>query len=161
KQTSTDDLAAARELREKCRQFAEVFPDRRAALDEGFRAWLARASTARYTEVVEVPASNMTEFKRTAAARRALVEAFPETHESLATGEARWAEKSANYTVVALTHADLTPAEIRAGCREAAEELVALEGFDTSPQRFRDARVALFRAAQDAAGAEIRKHIEA
>lgn len=162
KQTPPDDLAAAREARSRSLTLGKAFPDQSKQLDAEFRAWVTRAAKARAAELNAVPPTDWDEFNRTATARHALARAFPESRGELLAAERVWVTKSGGQvTADAIQALEGKPREARKLCRDADKQIDKLKTLDTSPDRFRVARGALFAVAHEAARVEVHNHIVA
>ncbi len=159
RQVAPDDLAGAQALQAQVLQLGLDNPWARPTPAQELRAWKARAVQARVDELNGITASDTMGFDRTAASRQALAAAFPDARTALIEAEARWVQKTADYAVVAYTHAEMSPRQIREGCRDTVEELLALKSLDASPGRFLQARRVLFEAAHSAAQNEIQRHL--
>ena len=158
-----DSFDRARELKQESDSLVRQYPKLAGNLEGDISRWATEAAEVHAAEVRAIHAMDTNDFNRTAPARHALVEVFPEVRVTLIMVEARWAEKSAHFHVVAYTHdrADLTHRQIREGCHDTEKQLLELNGLDASPGRYLEARRHLFVTAHEAAEAEIRKHIEA
>jgi hypothetical protein len=155
---SVDDISKAWQIQTRSVELGTVIPD--VTVNTDIIVYLNRALDARVAELRAVTAMDMTRFDSTSASRRELAEAFPETRIQLLAAEDRWVTKTANFAVVAYTHAEMSPREIRDGCVNTAVELLALKSLDDSPGRFLAARRTLFETAHEAARAEVYRHIE-
>ena len=160
-QLSPDDLTTALELRAEAEKLKAAQAWARTTPMDEVRAWAMRAATAKAEELRGITAFDLVGFERTGVSRHTMISAFPQADTELRSAEARWMEKSANFMVVAYTHADVTLKDIREGCRDTEKKLLALRTLDESPARFRAARSALFHAAHEAARTEVYTHIDA
>lgn len=159
RQLPPDDVTAARNLAQSGRELSNTFPLKHRDAFDATDGWLNRASAARTDELAKLPAGDFDGFERTAAARRALAEAFPMAGAHMQLAEQQWATRTAHATIASVT--GKSPKELRAACRELAERLAALNGYDDGPGRYSPARHDLFAAAHEAAQFEARSHIEA
>jgi hypothetical protein len=155
--TSPDDIPKARLVQARSVALASVLPD--VTVNTDMIIFLNRALDARVAELQAVTATDMANFDRTAPRRRELVDAFPETRIQLLAAEDGWATKMAKSAAVAYTEAKMSPREIRTRCNNTKLELLALRALDDSPDRFLAARRTLFEAAQEAARADVNRHI--
>jgi hypothetical protein len=156
RETPHHDLPAARAARTRGRMLADVFPDRRAAVEEEYRSWLQRATFDRRHELDRLRPGDWDGFARTGAARRRLAEEHPESREDLGAAEHSWVLRSAGEaTETALRALDVDPAAARKACREVEARVRGLPTVQPDGVRFVAARTALFLTAHEAAGHEV------
>jgi hypothetical protein len=131
-------------------------------LAEAFSGWLARAEQAKRDELIQQPQGDWPAFDRTAAGRKVLAKAFPDSLPALVNAEEAWVDESVESLIeikLAENHARVPP---RAETWRSIEENVrTLESLETSDNRFQSARKRLFDLAHVATQREITAHIQA
>lgn len=151
-----DDLKAIHELRAARHRLAEVHPSAGELLRRTEREWVSRAVGARAGELAAH--GDWGAFDRTAAGRRALAEAFPETRDELVAAEEGWAEGTALGSVWLQVARGERP---KADWRGLEGSLLARPAIDTSARRFAKVRGVLFGFVHDEAKAGVAAHLGA
>lgn len=155
----SDDLRQLLSLQTQVTQFTNQFPQFRPAITTAIQNWLARSLSARVTELNQLRPGDWAGFQSTSLARRSLATSFPEFKAPLVQAEAevvrQWVELLAMPSAAAGLQ---TPTELRNQCRAILNQVLTLKSLDSTSGRFRAAREALFRTAQQCAEQEVHAH---
>jgi hypothetical protein len=150
-----DDVKPLPRIRESLEALAADYPtlceEARATVD----GRVTEVVAARMKDLQELSGSDAVGFTKTAPARRLIAETFPGARVALRDAEAKWAVRWANFTAVGYTEADMSPLFVREGLRNSERQLMDLPGLDDTPERFLEARRALFREAHAVVEKEI------
>src|SRR5262245_14133829 len=167
RQTSPDDLKTALELQAlKNALGSRGIGSIETQLDLAARQWLSNALSAKTRELEKLPQNNWEEFSegfnKTAAGRKALAEAFPETRETLLRAETDWVDAAVEVIVTNnLSPQPGEPPPARDFWLKTHSEVLALQSLDDSDRRFVKSRLRLFTVAHQTAQRDIIAHLAA
>ncbi|MBN9119761.1 MAG: hypothetical protein J0I06_11490, partial [Planctomycetes bacterium] len=152
-----DDLKTVTTLRRSAEALARVRQRSAGRLEAAAREWLGRAVEARAAELSD-GLKGRDLFDRTAPARKALADAFPETRPQLVAAEEGWVGDPAGRLRSIRVY--LEPSD-RANWSAIEKNILSLNSLDTSAGRFKGARRSLFEAAHEDARSDVAAHLEA
>jgi hypothetical protein len=160
--TPANDIAGARMARARGRDLSQLFPDGGDGIESLFQSWAKSALQTRIDELNDLRLADWNGFDRTAASRRQLAQAFPDSRESLIAAEKAWVLRSASAaTEPALQSLDTKPRQVSKVCGDLERRIRVLKGVQGRAEEFREARLALFFLAHEASCREVLLHIRA
>lgn len=162
RETPANDIAVARQARARGRDLGQLFAGGSDGIESLFESWAKSAIQTRIDELNDHRLADWKAFDKTAASRRQLAQAFPESRERLVAAEKAWALRSASAaTEPGLLSLDIKPREVSKVCADLERRIRALKGVQGRAEEFREARIALFFLAHEAACREVLLHIRA
>jgi hypothetical protein len=160
--TPANDIAGARMARARGRELSQLFPDGSDGIESLFQSWSRSALQTRIDEINGFRVADWSAFDATAASRRQLAQALPESRLELIAAEQRWVLQSASAaTEPALQSLDTKPGQAWKVCGDVERRVRSLKGVQGRAEEFREARLALFFLAHEAASRNVLLQIRA